>query len=185
MMNPKRYEGIVKSEAWECYRRLPSNTQYSVEDLEQEGWVVFCKVSRCRLRAGGGAFSTLLTTSIRNRFNNILRNEYKNKRSMAVSTAPETMETLNSSPEPSPDEMLIYKQVIEELQRIEPELADLFINGVSPELLAVVRRKNRSVAAQRGWPTVNMRMTFGVRDIEKFFGVSLQTIFDHLRTTGV
>ena len=185
MMNPNRYEGLIKSEAWRCFKRLPGNTQYAVEDLEQEAWLIFCKVSRCRLRAGGGAFSTLLTSSIRNRFRSIIRNEYKKKRSMAVATTPEKIEALTSSDEPSPHDVLVYKQVIEELQRIEPELATLFTTGVSPDLLSEVRHKNRKLAHRRGFQATNMRVSFGIREIEKFFGVRLQTVYERLRSTGV
>lgn len=184
-MRPEKYAGLVRRMALGCYRRLPSNSKYTVEDLEQEGWVIFCKLRTRRYRPDGASFSTLLRTSIVRRMTSIIRDEYKDKRSKGVNMAPEVMDSIAPSLEPTQLEEILIKQTIEELAKISPEFADVFVSGVPPELLAMARTRNRILAQKRGWSVKNMRVTIRPEDLEQFFGISLKKILDHLQTTGV
>ena len=184
-MRPEKYAGLVKRIAIGCYRRLPNNSKYTVEDLEQEGWVIFCKLRKRRYRPDGAAFSTLLRTSIVRRMTNILRDEYRDKRCKSVYCAPDVMASITPSNEPSQVEEIMAKQIIQELAKISPEFADLFVSGVPPELVRIIRSRNRSLAKKRGWSAKNMRLVFRQEDIEQFFNIDLEKILDHLQTTGV
>lgn len=184
-MKPEKHAGLVKRMAFQCYRRLPNNSKYTVEDLEQEGWVIFCKLRKVRYRPDGASFSTLLRTSIVRRFSSIIRDEYRDKRSKGVYMAPDVLDAISASQEPTPLEEVLVKQTIEELTKISPEFADLFIHGVPPELLRMIRNRNRLLAKKRGWSAKNMRLIFRPEDMEHFFGIDLKKILDHLQTSGV
>ena len=184
-MRPEDYADTVKALAWRCWRKLPNNSKYGIEDLEQEGWVIFSKLRRRRLRHDGASFSTLLKISIVRRYSSLLRDEYKNKRSKNVSLPPDVIEGMAVAPGPSPDSYLEAKELLRELSKICPELADVILNGIPDELLREARRRNRSLALKRGWSATNMRLIFGEKEMEKFFGISIKAVLEKLQTTGV
>lgn len=178
MMDPSKYEQMIKYLAWGCLRRLPTGTML-LDDLVQEGWMVYVKLRRKRFKPDKKAqFRTILYISLVRRYQNIIRYAYKEKRHcpswMIQSDGIDEIAQHNNYCE---QEQYVFRmEVIEKIKMISPELADLLENGVPDGLLKLARHKARVCAANRRGKVKAIKFTKGL--IEDFFGCNINKILE-------
>lgn len=119
---------MIKKLAWECLKRLPSR-YYTIEELEQEGRIIFVKLRRRRLD-GRASFGSLLFTALRNRYADIVREAYCGKR-LGFTVELEDVhadEGASALYEIQCDEFIRY------IKKINLDLAEFFINGPNEKI---------------------------------------------------
>lgn len=174
MIQLAEFEGMIKRLAWECFRKLPR--QYlTLEEVEQEGRIVFVRLLRKRLKAGGATFSTVLYRSLQNRYRDLVREAYTVKRSHER-TADQVEECFDRLI-PSPEEMVELKQFLDYVRRVDGGLWDFFLSGPSEDLERFA--KERHFRRMRTEDSEGSLISLGC--IEEFFGVSFSKLLRNFK----
>lgn len=71
------YERLIRKMGAQCYRKLPPGSMYDRDDLYQEGRIRALRVAERYDPTRGAKFMTLLTVALRNRYTNILAEEWR------------------------------------------------------------------------------------------------------------
>jgi hypothetical protein len=167
MISLEKYEGMIKSLAWNCYCKLPQG-YLSFEDLLQEGRSVYAKMIRRRFRMDGARFGTVLHAALVNHFRKVLRTAYTKKRAhLRLICDVDPDELIHRVPDQL--ELLQFKQFLDYLKEYDAELADYFICGPSDDLIQYVHEL-------RGNKVKSVRVTR--RCVEKYFGCKLKELFE-------
>jgi hypothetical protein len=169
-MELSKYERMIAKEAWKCFRSLPSR-YYTIEELIQEGRLVFAKLRRRKLKRSKATFATILTRSLQNRYRDIIRGAYREKRRHEV--VPAQLEDLPDVTRPTAERMLIVKEFIDYLMKVNPELADFFLNGPTEELEKF--SIHRHMVRMRAGCADSSRISKGC--VEEFFGLSFKRLW--------
>lgn len=175
--DPSIYGPMIKKLSINCLRKLPKESYLSLEDLEQEGWIVFIKLKRKRFKPElKTKFGTLLYLSLINRYKNIVRDSYKPKRHAILQEINESIidETIDQ------DKLLKRKETIKKIKNINKGLADLLNNGVSQELYYYAKHQAKIKAARNNRKIGAIKFTRGM--IEDFFGIKIHKILKIIQT---
>lgn len=173
MIELDEHEGMIRRLAWECYRKLP-NAYLSLEEVEQEGRIVFIRLRRKRLRMNS-TFSTLLYRSLQNRFKDLIREGYAVKR-LHERSSTEVEECYNQHSS-TPEELVILKQFMDYLYQVDPDLADFFLHGPSDELERFAFTRHMRRISMRRTRTEKAEGTMISKAcLEEFFGLSFSNL---------
>ena len=171
MIRLEDYEGMIRKMAWDCYRRIP-NYYYSIEELEQEGRLVFTKLLKNRLRLGGASFSTLLFKSLLNHYASIVRMAYTDKR--IHERSPVWVEDLISGRR-SQHDLLEIKEILDYIRIFDEGLADYFLHGPSEEFIKFARKRADNMAQFNGKEKAR-RVIINTKCIEEYFGFKFKDL---------
>lgn len=173
MIELSDFEEMIKKLAWGCLRRLPTNYS-SIEELEQEGRLVFAKLLTKRLRMDGAKFSTVLYRSLMNRFSDIVREAYQPMRThYSLMTDCEVDEEIIGE-QLSPQELLERKEVLDYIKMFDPNLADYLLHGPTEELIRFA--KGRKVRASQLGRCLPDKTLINLRCLEEYFGFKLDDL---------
>lgn len=184
MIELSDYDDMIRKLAWGCFRRLPqSQTQWTLEELEQEGRAEFTKLLRRRLRPDGAKFSTLLYQVLINRYQKIIRSVYAQKRNHQEGFVQFDGEGLVARPlneGKSQQELLEWKQVFDYLRFFDSRLADFFLYGPSEDMMRFAKERAEQIAKEKGL-TKPSKTVIGVKVIEEYFGCRLKDIVNSFK----
>jgi hypothetical protein len=119
-------------------------------------------------------------TCLINRYAKIVRESYVKKRINLIYSDPNDLDMESGS---NPYEEVRKQEVLEEIKKINPALANLFIDGVPEELFIRARNRSRSIALKR--KQKSNKITIDRSLIEKYYGISVKKIIETLEKVGV
>lgn len=169
------YEKMIGKLAYGCLRRLPVGS-WDIDDLEQEGRIIFIKLKRKRIN-DKAKFGTLFYSHLMSRYQNIVRDTWRSKRCAQKNyTLMYNIEDQIQDNRPNQEDELSKKEIIQKISEINPDFADMLANGVSEELFKLAKHEAR-LKALRNKRKVGAIM-FTKKIIEKFFGCNLNKILE-------
>jgi RNA polymerase sigma factor (sigma-70 family) len=169
----KEYRPMVIALANKWHRALPSNSQHTREDMQQEAWVKLLEIiinSRYK-PSRGASMNTWLGVNISNHLCSIVRSERRLKRASIGFV--EDMEFVEAHGVDQLDYVCV-KQEIERLAEQSVELACLIAYGVPSSLVNLIKSKNRIKSMKTGKPLTDMRFTVSKSVVEKYIGARLK-----------
>lgn len=177
----KKFDLLIKKQAWNCYKKLPA-CYLSIEDLIQEGHLVLIKMMRKRYKPEMGKFSTLLTKALMNSYGKIVRTAYTKKRASLTVIDPYQDEYYVKDQFTQQDAME-RKELLKRIREVDEDIADMLEVGVSPELLIYARNRARNRAVKSG-RKLN-KISFSIKIIEKFYGISFKTTLNRIHSNNI
>lgn len=148
---------LIRKEAWKCFRKLPRSSEWTVEDLIQEGCVHYYNAQRT-YKQEKSKFTTYLTMWVQAEFATIVDREYNRKVRVDYTEETDRWE----QPDRSTIEYMV--EVREELSVRTREFLDCILTP--PEPLQEMIKQHRETA--RVWKN-NLK-----RPICQFLGISEQ-----------
>lgn len=136
----EKFNKMVLKLAWECKRKMPSDSVWELDDLAQEGWVAVVQCMGKFKTDRQVKLSTYVYNAIRNRLANIVRQEYFHPSCSAVEDLSVTLDT--------PDRLLHVKQALEDLGECAKDTLNALVNEVEePTLRAVAQVRGKSITS--------------------------------------
>lgn len=119
---------LITNLARKCVAKLPPGSGIELDDVVQEGWIVYWKVvttSRVR-HTGQGNFPGLLATCLKNEFGKIVRKAHWPRNAMVeYGQKVDELSTVQDDPE----RQLMVAQALGALAEVNPELAQYIAEG--------------------------------------------------------
>jgi len=180
-MNPifdiylKKYSNLIHQESHFCFSRLPDGYM-EYKDIFQEGKIVLMMVLRKRLNPRKGKFITLLTVSLKNRFQKLIREAYAKKRLCITAVDPDSFNLIPSKN--NQQKIMERKEALERIRNIDEDLANIIEHGIPTDLFIFARNKARQKAYKNG--TKIKKITFDQKTLEQHYNKCFAEIFDKL-----
>jgi hypothetical protein len=169
-MDMESIEKLIGTMALTCQDRLPKQSILDVDDLKQEGWIVYLSCCHKYDDAIGAKFSTYLWGCLSNRYQNIIRTERRYEKRVLVS---EDVASLAVSGMQSQERKMIVFDAIIAVHNHCPELAYMIMYGPSDELVAIARDRRRRNRAKRGLDAISGKLVFSKWLLETYYGIKI------------
>lgn len=133
---------------------------------------MYVKLLRRKLKPDGASFSTLLFKALINRYKDIVKSCYTQKRKHDRVTYQEVnlVSTVRS-----PQKLLELKEIIDYISFYNSGLAEYFLHGPSNDLLKYAEDRANRRAVKRGKKKAE-KVVIHKRCLEEFFGIDFQDI---------
>lgn len=168
----KKYSNTIHKEAQFCFSKLPDG-YVEYKDIFQEGKIVLMMVLRKRLNPKRGKFITLLTVSLKNRFQKLIREAYAKKRLYITAVDPTAFNLMPSTN--NQQKIMERKEALERIRDIDEDLANIIEHGIPPELFIFARNKARQKSFKNG--TKIKKITFDQKTLEQHYNKCFDEIF--------
>lgn len=159
---------IIKTLSYRYSKYLSPTALATREDLEQEGWEVWCKILRkYRYNPDKATLSTLLYSAVTKRFNSIMRYESQKGRSKERADFDSAIGQASTSQ--SQEKAAMMFQAIEAFAQVNVRFAQLLIDGLPKGLIQEARAESRLRNSIRGRSPVDHAILISPKMIRNFF----------------
>lgn len=160
---------IIRNLAYRYSHYLAPTALATREDLEQEGWEVWCKILRkYRYNPDCAALTTLLHAAVTKRYNSILRYESSKGRSRQRGDFAVAMSQASTESDIQ-ERSAMMVQALEAFAQINVRFAQLLVEGPPPGLLAEARALSRLRHSKHGRNPANYAVTITPKLIRDYF----------------
>jgi len=164
-------KNMIISMAVSAKKKLPENYFMDLEDLIQEGWFVYSKMEKVRFKCGMAKFSTLLYSALRNHYWKLLRHSYSKKRGFK-NTFHDEIDYKSAADDGTPLDHLLEKEKLLLLAKFDEDIASIFVNGPSEELMRYLISSARVNSWKRKSRTRDSKK-LNLDRICKFYGTTI------------
>lgn len=166
----EKSKNIIHKTAKICLRRLPPDSTLQLDDLVQEGWVVYLGCEQDFDETRGTSFHTYLWSCLANRYQSIVRTELRyyarfglDKGDVEASYAKQDTER----------QFIIHEFLMTVMRGYSREFTKMIMNGPDETLFAVVRTRMRKKRMARGLSPIGGNVRFDNRLLEIYYGLDL------------
>lgn len=169
-MDIKDTEKLIKVMASICRSKLPKQSILDINDLKQEGWIVYLSCCNKYDNTKMVKFSTYLWKCLSNKYQNIIRTEMRYRKRVLTS---EDVILLTADRGQSQERRMIVFDAIMAVHDHCPELAHMIMYGPDNELVAIARSRRRRNRTKRKLDAIGGNLIFDRWLLETYFGIKI------------
>ena len=179
MLDPidiEKVRGIIEYNAAMWSTSFNKTAVISKDDLVQEGWEVYL----CIVRDGkydpdrGCSFYTFLSSCLRGKFHNLLKNHSTQNRYIPLTT--DESDVASDSNNCDPERLMMVSGALRAMSEISADFVTMIVDEMPKDLYRMIKRKMRRFTHKSGFNSMNGKIRLKPEMVEDFFGVKISDL---------